>query len=60
MKDRADPSQPGGPSTEGPADLAFTRALLLAALGCSWRVLLAPGSSLGAQGSPGWLLTEIL
>ena len=39
--------------------LASTRALVLAALGCSWRVLLALGSSLGSHGSSWLLLAEI-
>ena len=39
--------------------LAGTRAPIIAALWCSGRVLLAPGSSLVARGSSCWLLAEI-
>ena len=39
--------------------MASTNAPVIAALGCSWRVLLAPGSSLGAHGSSWRLLAEI-
>ena len=41
-------------------NLASTRAPVIPALGCSWRVLLALGSSLGACGKCWWLLAEII
>ena len=39
--------------------MAGTRALLFAAPGCSWRLLAAPRSSLGAYGRFGRLMAEI-